>query len=860
LYSNAVYDCYLYVQPKLKNLRPDFILIDLFKGICIIEVKDWSLDYIKEINNKYVIDKNGKRLNNPASRANEYLNFAKNILQSEPFLLDGRGLLKFNVYSKVVFPNLHSNEIESLNPTLYQPPIECIGSEQISGLSSDILFSTDTRFLDESIMSTIRGVFFPEIRVKPIQTAIWEFNRKTSPINQIRSTLDAEQEKFARRIPYGHYLITGVPGSGKTVILLARAIHLVQENPMWKIRIVTYNKSLESKLNNRFESLFEDLELRGVNYHNITISTFHALAREIAQITPPPNTTQEYWDIILPFNAIENARPVYDAILIDEYQDFKDPWIKLCLKLCKEHSYNDQLTENLFLAGDRLQSIYYQKDNSWKTLGVNITGRSKILKTSYRSGSTHVNLALNYLMRDEKLKKEVEIFYEGREGICCNYEVDDSIDFIQGNLDHVNEYLNNLLFNQNYNPEDILVLVPKNKGHNSRDEIYQKLDDRLKSICIASKEVEPDKMTVTTYHSSKGLECKVCLLLDVDNLIFNLGEIDDKELMCKKLLYVGLTRASEKLCIHSFSPHKGGVFNELISCYNEIITPFSNEMISCETSDSYFEREETLFVNNLSNAYNSCPKDEGLELVKEVVGSYTSGEIIEEIADSANRQNNRISEKLRESGIISSNIYLANSAVEGHYSEMTTFNESKIIKDKDVEPSSKKEKPYSVKHIHKNYPNAYKSWTKEEELKLIDLYNSGKSIREITNLLGRQNNAIRIRLRKLGVISNKIDSTDNVAGYGTKNPTKSTEFNNDDLTFSHMGTDDLTSFHKETDDLTFSVEKEHSFVHDLLEEGESSNPIKLDASRKDLESTIKPIKAQKGVIKSAIQKLRTFFR
>lgn len=149
------------------------------------------------------------------------------------------------------------------------------------------------------------------------------------------STLDVEQEKFARRIPYGHYMITGVPGSGKTVILLSRAIHLLKENPAWKIRIVTYNRSLARKLQNRFESLYEKLELMEINYQNITISTLHSLAGEVSTIVPPPIKTQDYWDTIFPFNAIENANPTYDAILIDEYQDFPEAWIKFCLLMCK---------------------------------------------------------------------------------------------------------------------------------------------------------------------------------------------------------------------------------------------------------------------------------------------------------------------------------------------------------------------------------------------------------------------------------------------------------------------------------------------------------------------------------------------
>lgn len=49
-------------------------------------------------------------------------------------------------------------------------------------------------------------------------------------------------------------------------------------------------------------------------------------------------------------------------------------------------------------------------------------------------------------------------------------------------------------------------------------------------------------------YSSKGLESKVVILVDVD--FFSGGLNNKKEIMDRKLLYVGMTRASEKLIIH----------------------------------------------------------------------------------------------------------------------------------------------------------------------------------------------------------------------------------------------------------------------------------------------------------------------
>lgn len=54
--------------------------------------------------------------------------------------------------------------------------------------------------------------------------------------------LDQEQEKSVRELGEGHRLIFGVAGSGKTILLIARARILAKRHPNWKILILCYNK------------------------------------------------------------------------------------------------------------------------------------------------------------------------------------------------------------------------------------------------------------------------------------------------------------------------------------------------------------------------------------------------------------------------------------------------------------------------------------------------------------------------------------------------------------------------------------------------------------------------------------------
>ena len=60
------------------------------------------------------------------------------------------------------------------------------------------------------------------------------------------------------------------------------------------------------------------------------------------------------------------------------------------------------------------------------------------------------------------------------------------------------------------------------------------------------------------------------------------------------------------------------------------------------------------------------------------------------------------------------------------------------------------QKAYSVEDIQKSHPNAYKSWTSQEEDELMELHRRGLSTKKIAEALGRQPGGIRSRLKKLG--------------------------------------------------------------------------------------------------------------
>ncbi|EOA3904936.1 UvrD-helicase domain-containing protein [Bacillus cytotoxicus] len=558
LYKSVEREAYLYIQPRIRHLEPDFILIDSQKGVMILEVKDWDISYIQRANRRKIDLADGKKVDNPLCKTNGYYNAAQRLFRLDETLKNEQSELKFKMYANVIFPNLHSNDIEEyrLDQIFNQPPSNYISSDVLSRLSIDHLFGNELCLLEEEEMIAIRTLLFPEIKVNSTKIT------SQASTKDLITALDVEQERFAKRVPYGHYMVTGVPGSGKTVLLLARAIHLVREHPEWKVKILTYNKSLKAKIENKLDLLAEELS-SDIHLENIEVSTFHKFALDIASISVPKNVKQEWWNDELPKIAIQRAYSTYDAILVDEYQDFLDDWIRLCVKSCKEYTYINNKKEtvtgiNLFLAGDRLQSIYNSTDHSWRSLGIDMRGRSTLLKKSYRSGSQHIHLALNFLKQEKKLEEEVNKFYCPMNELSFENEIKDGVNFIEGSYQEVNDKIYTLIYKDKYKPEDILILC---RGRKECNKLKEQLDHKIRQQAEVTKDIKEGRLIITTYHSSKGLEAPIVFLVDVDK--FETKETEKTDMQLRKLLYVGMTRASERLYIHARS-YSGSSFGKAL--------------------------------------------------------------------------------------------------------------------------------------------------------------------------------------------------------------------------------------------------------------------------------------------------------
>jgi hypothetical protein len=58
----------------------------------------------------------------------------------------------------------------------------------------------------------------------------------------------------------------------------------------------------------------------------------------------------------------------------------------------------------------------------------------------------------------------------------------------------------------------------------------------------------------------------------------------------------------------------------------------------------------------------------------------------------------------------------------------------------------------SLEELKEKYPNAYEPWTADDDKKLTNLYRKGKTVKQLTEVFGRQPGAIEARLNKLELI------------------------------------------------------------------------------------------------------------
>lgn len=538
-----------YFEPYIGNLHPDFVLISPKFGIIIAEIKDYSEKYLtaapKSGKWESLKDERLRLFDNPFDQLYQYWRAIKDRVNHCQFPKElDIPIIRLVIFTHISKDNPIAEEIRRNTPS----KIHLIFKEILNRNTAfkefvERLLPKDFQLSDKDF-ELFRGNIIPTSRLPTLKQA--DLMEYFSVQDRIK-LLDQEQERIARELGKGHRLLFGVAGSGKTIVLIARARILAKQHPDWKILILCYNRLLKKMLLQLLNPQDYDAD--------ITISTFHGWVKRYimsannnysyqytkteqeAKNQPDMN---DFFQNLVPnlflqmLEALGDKKVHYDAILIDEAQDFEAEWFRPIIQVLNPK------TNSLLITCDGLQGIYARKRFYWSDVGIQARGRVKRFEKSYRTPIEIGFLAQETLPQTLKeLIGQFEEFVPTKEFIGTHGTVEI---LISNTRDGEYRKLAKEIIQLQKNPQDILVLFKQNIA--KRD--YQHpFCDCLKDFNIEWKDLQKynfksSGLLIGTLHGTKGLESDTVIIPEVDTYI------SDKD---RQLLYVGITRSRKKLIL-----------------------------------------------------------------------------------------------------------------------------------------------------------------------------------------------------------------------------------------------------------------------------------------------------------------------
>ncbi|HDW4065785.1 TPA: NERD domain-containing protein [Escherichia coli] len=540
-----------------KNRHPDFVIIDPENGLVFLEVKDWTVHTLHQVNHEQVIlETNGilKSEINPLLQVRRYACDTVNALPADSRLRQNDGQYKGRlnlawaygvVFTRITRQQLKAlagndeNAVERIFPSaqticqddMTQSVLPDIFRQKIAGMFT---MGFRTRVTPQ-VRDILRAHLFPEMTV-----------RQHSQIK----IMDIQQEILARNIGDGHRVIHGVAGSGKTMILLFRCLYLAETTP-GKILVLCYNITLASYLR-------ECIESRGLK-SRVTVFHFHSwcasmIKRHGIQVTAGGKDYPEKC-----FSALEDAvnsgtitDTGYDAVLVDEGHDFESRWLALIARLF------DNASRSLLLMYDDAQSIYRREralNFSLASVGIQAQGRTSVLPVNYRNTKRILHFAYAFFREYFEKHQNREIPFVqpqagGEEGtepeiLRCASESDEAVQVV-GWLEKRYTLCGHW--------SDMAVLCPAEFSVKHLKEVMTQRGIPY-ATCFDSEGKKKysrrkDVVHLLTYQSSKGLEFPYVAVINAS--FVHSGAADESEVI--PALYVAFTRATREL---------------LVTCYRE---------------------------------------------------------------------------------------------------------------------------------------------------------------------------------------------------------------------------------------------------------------------------------------------------
>ncbi|MBW2072883.1 MAG: ATP-binding domain-containing protein [Deltaproteobacteria bacterium] len=572
------YTCWY--TPDIKGREPDFVLFSDEIGLVIFEVKDWALGQIEEANPltfTVMMGKVSRKLTNPLRQARQYFESLREKIKADGRLVSKDplhyGKHKVPIDYGVVFPNINKYQYCRKQLDRVIETNRCFFWDDLQS-SSDIRRDRSGRCFRKTLAQMfepkfpfsltgkeyhhLKQLLFPVVRIN-------DSGRNTcayADLSERCNVLDDSQEAIARKCTSGCHIVSGPSGSGKTLILAQKAAFLNQYKPEIKrILFLCYNITLVNYIKRMLAEKGVALGSEGVEVYHFFELCSEILGEEVQY----EKESREYYELVVEetLAGLETNGMKYEAILVDEGQDFSQGMIDVVLNLL------DDETSNLTIALDEGQNIY-GRSLAWQKEGARLPARIEAVSRVYRNTVEIRRFA-------ERLKETITGKQEESGTTYCDVHgpmpelkrfksygeiADFAADLIK-TLSEQGEYPLSemaILYARKSLKESGNLLIPRifaealeSKGIMS---CWISQDYRAKR----AYDITTETVSISTIHSAKGLDYGCVFLVGLDQLESGIWS----EEQIRRLTYVAITRARHRLFIPYVEETK--LVSDLISC------------------------------------------------------------------------------------------------------------------------------------------------------------------------------------------------------------------------------------------------------------------------------------------------------
>ncbi len=499
----------------LQQGETDFIVVHPDHGLLIIEVKGGEIEYNPSEMEWYrKIGVKRKQITNPFEQARRNMHFLVEQIQEISFL--GKSPLPFTYGYAVVFPDCIYEG--SLPPDA--EPVIVVSAKDMSNLGRAVTkafrqWDRRTHFnpMDRRVHDGIIKGIHPSFKLIPL------LSRQIEEQEEQLVRLTEEQLRLLDfLISHDRALIRGVAGSGKTLLAMSQA-HRFADKGLSTL-FVCYNKALAIWLNNNLSEQYSEL---------ITIKHFHALCHDLCKMceipfdVPSEKDQDVFWRDTAPellMQSSEKCDTRFDAIVIDEGQDFHELWWAALESIQKKPDDGP-----LYVFYDPAQNLFVDKSN-FPNLGeafelpTNCRNTKKI--ASFCGQIQHVEIPTRALTPD---------------GVDC------SIEFIPNSEKQVKrceQLIRQWVGQGNMRLSQIAILSPHSHPRSCLHSV-QELAGRKLTLSLDQWRNEKG-ILFSTIRSFKGLEADAVILTDVPDL-------DSIPHFTRNDFYVAVSRAKHLLVV-----------------------------------------------------------------------------------------------------------------------------------------------------------------------------------------------------------------------------------------------------------------------------------------------------------------------